>query len=392
MRHFLILCAFFCCVIVPAQDLSENAEISVITIGPGSSLNDAFGHSAFRIKDTKKGLDLVFNYGVYDFEAPNFILKFTQGKLDYLIGLNRFDNFYNAYTAQNRSITSQILNLSSTEKQQLFNYLINNYKPENRRYLYDFLFNNCATKIKEVTNLATQNPIDFNIPKDYSEATFRTLIQNNLNKNSWGSLGIDIALGSVIDRYATPEQHMFLPKNIHSFFDIATIQNSNTPLVKTRKTLFKASAKNKTSNFIFSPLFLFGILGLVIVFITYNDFKTGKRTKTLDFILFGVTGLAGVVIMLLWFATDHQTTKNNYNLLWANPLNLILLFQILKTTLPNWVNKFLKFLIILLCLLVFHWVTGVQVFAIALIPLLIALFIRYIFLITHSNTKRTIAP
>jgi hypothetical protein len=377
---------------VPAQDLSENAEISVITIGPGSSLNDAFGHSAFRIKDTKKGLDLVFNYGVYDFEAPNFILKFTQGKLDYLIGLNRFDNFYNAYTAQNRSITSQILNLSSTEKQQLFNYLINNYKPENRRYLYDFLFNNCATKIKEVTNLATQNPIDFNIPKDYSEATFRTLIQNNLNKNSWGSLGIDIALGSVIDRYATPEQHMFLPKNIHSFFDIATIQNSNTPLVKTRKTLFKASAKNKTSSFIFSPLFLFGILGLVIVFITYNDFKTGKRTKTLDFILFGVTGLAGVVIMLLWFATDHQTTKNNYNLLWANPLNLILLFQILKTTLPNWVNKFLKFLIILLCLLVFHWVTGVQVFAIALIPLLIALFIRYIFLITHSNTKRTIAP
>jgi hypothetical protein len=377
---------------VPAQDLSENAEISVITIGPGSSLNDAFGHSAFRIKDTKKGLDLVFNYGVYDFEAPNFILKFTQGKLDYLIGLNRFDNFYNAYTAQNRSITSQILNLSSTEKQQLFNYLINNYKPENRRYLYDFLFNNCATKIKEVTNLATQNPIDFNIPKDYSEATFRTLIQNNLNKNSWGSLGIDIALGSVIDRYATPEQHMFLPKNIHSFFDIATIQNSNTPLVKTRKTLFKASAKNKTSSFIFSPLFLFGILGLVIVFITYNDFKTGKRTKTLDFILFGVTGLAGVVIMLLWFATDHQTTKNNYNLLWANPLNLILLFQILKTTLPNWVNKFLKFLIILLCLLVFHWVTGVQVFAIALIPLLIALFIRYIFVITHSNTKRTIAP
>lgn len=392
MRHFLILCAFFCCVIVPAQDLSENAEISVITIGPGSSLNDAFGHSAFRIKDTKKGLDLVFNYGVYDFEAPNFILKFTQGKLNYLIGLNRFDNFYNAYTAQNRSITSQILNLSSTEKQQLFNYLINNYKPENRRYLYDFLFNNCATKIKEVTNLATQNPIDFNIPKNYSEATFRTLIQNNLNKNSWGSLGIDIALGSVIDRYATPEQHMFLPKNIHSFFDIATIQNSNTSLVKTRKTLFKASAKNKSSSFIFSPLFIFGMLGLVIVFITYNDFKTGKRTKTLDFILFGVTGLAGVVIMLLWFATDHQTTKNNYNLLWANPLNIILLFQILKTTLPNWVNKFLKFLIILLCLLVFHWVTGVQVFAIGLIPLLIALFIRYVFLITHSNTKRTIAP
>lgn len=391
MRYLLILCALFCALSIPAQELSESAEISVLTVGPGNTLNDAFGHSGFRVKDDAKGYDLVYNYGVYDFEAPNFILKFAQGKLNYLIGLNRFDDFYSAYTEQNRSIKEQILNLTSAEKQKLFNYLIENYKPENRRYLYDFLFDNCATKIKDVTNIATKNLIDFNIPENYKEATFRSLIQENLNRNSWGSLGIDVALGSVIDRYATPEQHMFLPKNIYTFFENATTENGKNSLIKGTRVLYEASPKDTTSTFLLSPLFIFGVIALLIIFITYKDYKKQKRTKVLDIILFTVTGLAGIMILLLWFATDHQTTQNNYNLLWANPLNLIILFQLFKNKMSKWFNKYLKFLLILLCLLIFHWITGVQVFAIGLIPLLIALFIRYIYLIKYSKPT-IIAP
>lgn len=391
MRYLLILCALFYALSISAQELSESAEISVLTVGPGNTLNDAFGHSGFRVKDDAKGYDLVFNYGVYDFEAPNFILKFAQGKLNYLIGLNRFDDFYSAYTEQNRSIKEQTLNLTSAEKQKLFDYLIENYKPKNRRYLYDFLFDNCATKIKDVTNIASKSPIDFNIPENYKEATFRSLIHENLNRNSWGSLGIDVALGSVIDRYATPEQHMFLPKNIYAFFENATTENGKTPLIKGSKVLYEASPKDTTSTFLLSPLFVFGVIALLIIFITYKDYKKQKRTKVLDIILFTVTGLAGIMILLLWFATDHQTTQNNYNLLWANPLNLIILFQLFKNKMSNWFNKYLKFLLILLCLLIFHWITRVQVFAIGLIPLLIALFIRYIYLIKYSKPT-IIAP
>ncbi|SEQ10302.1 protein of unknown function [Hyunsoonleella jejuensis] len=389
MRYLLVFFTLFYSFLLPAQELSESAEISVLTVGPGNTLNDAFGHSGFRIKDNTKGYDIVFNYGVYDFEAPNFILKFAQGKLNYLIGLNTFNDFYRAYMEQNRSIKSQTLNLTFVEKQKLFAYLTENYKPKNRRYLYDFLFDNCATKIKDVTEIATENPITFNIPKNYQEATFRTLIQNNLNKNSWGSLGIDLALGSVIDRYATPEQHMFLPKNIYAFFENATINSKKTPLVKGSRVLYEATPKNANSNFFLSPLFIFGAIALLIVFITYKDYKKQKRTKVLDIILFSITGLAGIMILLLWFATDHQTTQNNYNLLWANPLNIIILFQLFKNKMSNWFNKYLKFLVILLCLLIFHWITGVQVFAIGLIPLLIALFIRYIYLIKYSKPTIT---
>ncbi|TBN03705.1 DUF4105 domain-containing protein [Hyunsoonleella flava] len=391
MRYYFLLLAFFFSFFLQAQELSESAEISVLTIGPGKSLNDAFGHSGFRIQDSAKGLDLVFNYGVYDFEAPNFILKFAQGKLNYLIGLNRFDDFYRVYTNENRGIKQQTLNLSQAEKQKLFDYLLDNYKPENRRYLYDFLFDNCATKIKDVTNITCNNSIKFNIPNSYEEVTFRTLIQENLNRNSWGSLGIDLALGAVIDRKATPEQHMFLPKNIHAFFEKATKGIKQEPLVKKSSVLFTAYKQDSNSNFILSPLFVFGILGLIIIFITYKDKKNQQRTKLLDILIVVFTGLAGIIILLLWFATDHQTTQNNYNLLWANPLNLIVLFQVFKNKMSNWFNKYSKFLLILLCLMAFHWITGVQVFAIGLIPLLIALFIRYLYLMKYSRTKSATA-
>lgn len=391
MRHVLLLFSLFISLCISAQNLeiSKNSKISVLTVGPGNTLNDAFGHSAFRIKDDTTKIDLVFNYGVYDFEAPNFILKFTQGKLNYLIGLNRFDDFYNAYTHQNRSIKEQTLNLSTVEKQKLFDYLIDNYKPENRRYLYDFLFNNCATKIKDITQLASSNVLEFNTPKNYEKATFRTLIQENLNKNSWGSFGIDLALGSIIDREATPEQHMFLPKNIYSFFENA--KKGSQALVSSSTTLFLKKQEQSTSNFLLSPLFIFSLIGMLIIFITYRDYTGEKRTKILDIILFGLTGLAGIIILLLWFATDHQTTQNNYNLLWANPLNFIVLFQVFKNKLSRWFNKYLKFLVILLCLLVFHWLSGVQVFAIGLIPLLIGIIIRYIYLIKYTGVEKTIA-
>ena len=380
----LFLFLFFKLSFAQQHQLSEAAEISVLTVGPGTSLNDAFGHSAFRIKDLNQGIDLVYGYGEYDFDAPNFYLKFAQGKLNYLISRTNFNRFYQVYTYYNRSIKEQVLNLSSTEKQKLYDYLVNNYKPENRAYLYEFFYDNCATKIKDVSNIALNNTITFNKPKDFKEASFRTLIQNNLNRNSWGSLGIDLALGAVIDRNASPEDHMFLPENIYKFFKNATIKN-NEPLVKESKTLYAKRETKITNSFFSSPLFIFGIIGLIILFITYQDHKNEQRTKWLDISIFAVTGLIGIVILLLWFATNHTGTHQNYNLLWAFALNILFIGQLLKP-IPNlWFIKYIKLLVILLCLLALHWTIGVQVFAIGLIPFLIALFVRYIFLVKHFN-------
>lgn len=386
-KNLLFLILFLCAELTFSQQnqLSPEAEISILTVGPGTSLNDAFGHSGFRIKDTSNRIDVVYGYGEYDFDAPNFYLKFAQGKLNYLISKTDFTRFFQVYNYYNRSIKEQVLNLSLDEKQKLYNYLINNYKPENRPYLYEFFYDNCATKIKDVTNITLNNNIVFNNPKDFENATFRTLIQNNLKKNSWGSLGIDLALGSIIDRKATPEDHMFLPKNIYKFFENAIIGNTNKPLVKKSQVLYSKKASNQSSQFLISPLFILGLISLFIFYITYKDYKNTQRTKWLDVILFAVTGLIGIMVLLLWFATDHTGTHQNYNLLWAFALNILVIGQLLKKNVSVWFIKYLKLLIILLCLLTLHWIIGVQVFAIGLIPFLIALFIRYIYLIRYYS-------
>lgn len=368
------------------RQLSNNAEISIITIGPGQSLVDNFGHSALRVFDKSQNFDVIYNYGVYDFDNT-FILKFARGKLNYRLKLeNSSSHFFKYYAVQNRTIKEQVLNLDLIQKQKLYDFLVENEKPENRYYLYDFFYDNCASILRDIINEEIDDKVVFNLPDDFEQKTFRRLIHSKINQNTWGSLGIDVALGSVIDIYATPEEHMFLPDFVHDFFGKATYKISGKNLVKSERLIFEARDLRKKENFITSPLLIFSIVGLLIFFITYNDYKKQTRSRWLDVFLFALTGLIGVFILLLWFATDHTATAQNYNLLWAFVINLFVIGQVLKKRFSNWFIKYLKFLVIALCLFTLHWVIGVQVFAIGIIPLLIALLIRYLFLIRYFKS------
>jgi hypothetical protein len=366
--------------------LSSASEVSVLTIGPGESLNDAFGHNAFRIKDRSLGIDVTYGYGEYDFDAPNFYLKFAQGKLNYLLSRHNYSDFHNHYVRYNRTINEQVLNFSIEEKQKIFNFLETNYKPENRKYLYDFFYDNCATRIRDVAKSSAQNEINFSLPKDFKPKTFRELIHDHVGLNCWGSFGIDLALGSVIDNKATANEHMFLPKYIHTFFEVAN-KNKSEILVKKSTTVFQKKETKASSSFLFSPVVIMSLLAIVILFLTYKDFKENKRNKWLDIILFCSTGIIGILLLFLWFATDHSATAQNYNILWAVPLNIIVIAQLFKEKVSSWFKSYIKFLIIILSLLALHWIIGIQVFAISLIPFLIALMARYLYLLRYYNLE-----
>jgi hypothetical protein len=178
---------------------------------------------------------------------------------------------------------------------------------------------------------------------------------------------------------------MFLPAYIHDFFAEATI--NELALVASSETLFQSIDTPNTTHFMTSPLFVFGWIGLLLLWITYKDYKRQTRSKWVDLIIFILTGLIGVFLLLLWFATDHTATAQNYNLLWAFALNLLVAPQLLKSQPKTWVLKYIKLLIILLCLLTLHWTIGVQVFAIGLIPLLIAIAVRYVYLVRVLTVK-----
>ncbi|TXD68905.1 DUF4105 domain-containing protein [Aequorivita lipolytica] len=363
--------------------LSETSEISIITIGPGAELYDKFGHSAFRIQDSLNGVDVVFNYGVYDFNTPNFYTKFAQGKLLYQLGVSYYQPFFESYVAQNRWVKEQTLNLNYTEKQAVSDFLWNNARPENKKYKYDFFFDNCATKIRDVVQEVLGNKLEFKEDHIKEERTFRQLIQQNLEWNTWGSMGIDIALGAVIDRKAKPIEYQFLPDYVYEGAANAVIKRNGTSenLVKQTTVLFENTPTPTENNFLLSPFFILGLLGLLIVFVTYRDYKNNTRSRYLDTSIFVFTGLIGIFLLLLWFATDHTATAYNYNLLWAFPISIVVIFAISKVNVSPKLKRYISFLLLLLVLLTIHWITGVQVFAIALLPLLIALAVRYVYVV-----------
>lgn len=366
--------------------LSPLSKISLLTVGTGGDLYSKFGHSAFRIQDPTIGVDRIYDYGGFDFDPPGFYLKFARGKLNYRMSGYKTDSFIEAYKRENRWVKEQTLNLSQEERNEIFAFLQNNYREENRYYLYDFLFDNCATKIPEVLKKELGDKLKFEYPHIAEPYTFRQMIHQSLDENAWATFGIDLALGSIIDRKATPWEHQFLPLYVERQMSNTSINAE--PFVTKEEMLVEEKPMEKGNIFILTPLFWLIILMISSVVVTYFDHKKNKRSKWLDFTLFFITGLSGLLIFFLWFMTDHVFTKDNFNLLWAFPLNLILAFILIKSSKPYlWVKKYLWVLLGGIVITGILWIFKIQIFSPLIIFILVALGIRYLFLIHHLGTS-----
>ncbi|MBC8755113.1 DUF4105 domain-containing protein [Kordia sp. YSTF-M3] len=361
--------------------ISSEAYFSVITCSAGEELYSSFGHSAFRFQDPVYGYDMVYNYGTFDFDTPLFYVKFARGKLPYQLGRSSFKRFIYTYKQEKRWVKAQVLDFTPEQVRQLFEYLENNYKEENRNYKYDFFFNNCATKKRDIIQENFGDAFIFNEDHLTEENSFRDLIHANLDSNSWSSFGIDIALGAVIDKVAEPKEYQFLPEYVFKAFANATKQDG-TPLVKETNLILEAPENAATSkNILFSPYIIFSILLLIVLIITFLDYKNSKRTRWLDFTILLVNGIAGIVILLLWFATDHTATYTNMNVFWLFAPNVLFAYKFLaKKQECKALWRHSAFLLVLLVVLTFLWLIDFEQFALAAIPLLIALAVRYAYL------------
>lgn len=360
-------------------ELTTLSKISVLTFGPGEDLYSKFGHTGIRIQEPSLGIDIVFDYGNFASFEDGFYWKFIQGQLDYTMGGRRYNSLIEDYKSENRWVREQNLNLSFEEKKQLFGFLETNFLPENRGYSYEFFFDNCATKIPEIFKIVFGEKIIYAVDYLEKKYTFRQLIHQKVKTNSWSGFGIDLALGSDIDKKATSYEHMFLPSYV---YEQLSHTNLNTqPFVKEDILIYDAKLTDKSSNFIISPFFWLSVLLVIVGFITYRDFKKNIQSKWLDFSLFFVTGAAGLLLFFLWFLTDHSATVNNFNILWTFPLNIIVAFIIIKKSTPLWISKYLWMLLILLVVTLILWVFKVQIFSPLILFILIALAIRYVFLL-----------
>lgn len=356
------------------RPLSDSAQISVLTLGPyQGELYSAFGHSAIRVYDPVSERDLAFNYGVFDFDQPNFYLNFTRGHLLYKLGVYPYDLFRDHYISHNRFVHEQVLDLTQEQKQKVFDYLFWNAQPENVNYLYDYFYNNCATKVRDVFVEVFGDSIRFDGSYATPDYTVRDLTHSYLSKQPWGELGIEICLGQPMDKKLTPYQYMFIPDYIESGFNHTTLNGK--PIVK-KSILVYESRPEETSFSIFHPWIVFGLFLVITLGITYRDRKRRRLTKWFDVMVFSLSGWLGLLLFILWVATDHKAAANNFNLLWAFPLHAVTAPMLFRVKYSGFVKKYFTVTGIVLIATLLLWAFLPQQLNVFLIPVVVALAIR----------------
>jgi len=336
-------------------------------------LYSTFGHTALRVQDSTTGIDAVYNYGTFEF-GPDFYSKFIRGKLLYSLSVETFSDFLYTYQVESRSIVEQELQLSCDEKQKLYTALQINALEENRRYHYDFLFDNCTTRARDIVARNTNAPVIFKniLPKE--RPTFRDLIHSYLNKGNeyWSKLGIDILLGVKLDKKVSNQQSMFLPDWLLKGFDSAIV-NSH-PLVTPPQPVLKMPSPLSEAS-LFTPGVIFSILLISIVALSFIKSNWARTTLGIfDFLFFFILGLAGLLLLFMWFGTDHTVCRDNFNLLWALPTHIIIAFFVHKNS--GWIKTYFTVVLWISVGLVLAWFFLPQQLNNALIPIVLLIIYR----------------
>ena len=363
-------------------------EVSLLTVDPGTELYSSFGHSAIRLREIgPDGRDLVFNFGTFDFDTPNFYGKFAMGKLNYMLSVVPYDRFIIEYDYYKRGLREQVLDLNQEQKDFLLQHLDAQYAPERRFYKYDFFYNNCATKIRDAFDIAMGEQLVWS-DSVAEEKTFRNLIDEFVLPLPWADFGIDLALGAVIDRPATELEKQFLPTYMEQAFANATILENGVsrPLVKQSRVLLEYP-KEEAQQSLLNPTVIFWFLVVLFAALTLYGFKKGKLMKGLDVALFGSVGILGVVVAFLWFFTDHSATAWNWNILWAFPGHLVLVWGLVARPNATWISSYLLFVMGATVMTLLFWIFGMQSFSPALIPILLLLLLRANFLFYNRKKE-----
>lgn len=365
------------------QTDSSDVKISLLTCAPGEELYSTFGHTAIRVQDGNNGTDNVFNYGLFRFDDPNFYSKFIRGKLLYMLGVQPFEEFIYEYQATNRSVWEQEIALSFQQKQQVIRFLQHNLLPENCYYHYDFIYDNCATRARDV--LLSQFP-QYHLEKPFlpEKHTARNLFYyylDNGKNQAWSKLGIDILLGSGVDTTMNNYSGMFLPEFLMKAFDNISYQGK--PIVLSTKLLVQGDSI-KASNY-YAPLISISIFCMFIFFLYYWKRKSVFLVGLLDNSLLFITGILGCLLLFTWFGTDHQSLKENYNLLWAFPLNIIVAF--IKNKSGRWLRIYFSAMCLMQMAILVGWKILPQQLNIALIPFIALLLYRFYILYTKCHKR-----
>ncbi len=313
-------------VALPDTVVAYVPRVSLLTCSPAAEVWQQYGHTAIRYEDTEQDIDVVFNYGLFDFDTPHFIWRFCLGQTDYIVGAEMYDSFKKEYMERGSSITEQELALTPQEADRLWNLLALNCRPENRTYRYNFFYNNCSTKARDIIYQSLGQPVSV---ARTDSVSLRTVLHTYNSAYPWASFGIDLLLGTEADRPVPHDLQEFAPLNLEESFARAT--RSGGELFVSSTTVIQPTTSNVSQRgFPLTPVQLMIVVLLITAIICTLELLTGHRNWWYDIVLYGTQGVAGLIVAFLFLFSTHPAVNSNVLVIVLNPLVLVLLPFLLR--------------------------------------------------------------
>lgn len=358
----------------------DSIRFSLLTCGAGEEIYSLFGHTAIRYENFTRGIDAVFNYGIFSFNTPNFILRFTLGETDYQLGVTSYKQFAYEYTWTGRDVWQQTLNLNAEEKKKLLALLEENYLPQNRIYRYNFFYDNCATRPRDQIERAVQGTLEYadDMTSFQTGISFRDIVHQYTIGHSWARFGIDLCLGSQADKDITRRQMMFAPFYLKDFLAKAQLKNAQgmeRPLVSSEDHIIQSPQQTSTEETP-SPLQTAFLLFTIVTIVTAYGIYRRKSLWLLDLLLFLAAGVAGCILAFLASFSQHPAVSPNYLLFLFHPLHLLCLPWMIKRVRKKEKSIYMWANIIVLTFFILLWGIIPQEFNLAVLPLALSLWIR----------------
>jgi Domain of unknown function (DUF4105) len=409
MRIVILLICIVCSLPSWSQTNKDSCgmEISLLTCSPGNELYSLFGHTAIRIRDTRRGMDIVYNYGTFDDSDPLFYFYFTRGIMLYSLSASTFKDFMMEYEYEHRNVVAQILNLTCEEKNRLYESLRKNTMDENRLYQYHFHTDNCTTRAARIIESNTTDsliyqdifPVNSSVVPHSAEGsingpgmTYRDMIHKYLEREhqDWPEFGIDMLLGKNLDIKPTNiESIHFLPDYLYKGMDSA--HEGNKAMVAERQTLLQFPATKMSAGW-FTPMLFFTLLLILSAcfYFLKNSPEVVKGLLIFDFLLFTFLGLIGILLTYMWLGRIDDVCRNNINILWALPTHIIAVFFIRKKA--AWIKYYFLITAIIAALLLIGFPFGLQRMNTAVLPILVIIIFRSynLYKIRNDAKKHTV--
>jgi hypothetical protein len=329
----ILLFVILLCLISLKNGFSQSSAdtlVYLLTCGPGTETYSVYGHSALRIVIPDKRIDTVYNWGVFEFDTPNFAWKFAKGRLDYMLIAESTKGFLSDYYYEKRYVFCQRINIDPDETKKLVSLINENLKPENIKYRYDFFYDDCTTRIRDLLEKSIGENLKYPPPESGRIPTFRDMVSKYQNPYPWLNFGVDLIMGSTADKKAFFRDRMFLPIDMKDELSKTVIQRSEKriPLLQNPVVLLNFEPPSVKQNFFISPPCIFTLV-IILIIILAALIKNRKTIRIIDIIIYSVFSLLSILMIFFNFFTDHLQMTWNLNIIWLNPFIVVCLVMLL---------------------------------------------------------------